>query len=39
MLKGEMKVTPKELWAVAPKLWVALEEILIRKQSVRDELN
>jgi len=39
MLEGEMKVTPKELWAVVPKLWVALKEILMSKQSVRDKLN
>ena len=39
MLEGEMKVTPKELWAVVPKLWVALKEILMSKQSVRDESN
>jgi len=39
MLEGEMKVTPKELWAVAPKLWVALKEILMSKRSVRDESN
>ena len=32
MLEGEMKVTPKELW-------VALKEILMSKQSVRDESN
>ena len=34
-----MKVTFKELWAVVPKLQVALKEILTSKQSVRDELN
>ena len=39
MLEGEMKVTFKELWAVVPKLQVALKEILTSKQSVRDELN
>ena len=39
MLEEEMKVTFKELWAVVPKLQVALKEILTSKQSVRDELN
>jgi len=39
MLEEEMKVTFKELWAVVPKLQVALKEILMSKQSVRDELN
>jgi len=39
ILKEEVKVTPKELWTVAPKLQMALEEILMSKQSVRDELN
>jgi len=28
MLEGEMKVTLKELWAIAPKLWTALKDIL-----------
>ena len=28
MLEGEMKVTPKELWAIAPKLRTALKDIL-----------
>jgi len=37
MLEGEMKVTPKELWAVAPKLRVALKEILTSKRSNKDE--
>ena len=23
-----MKVTPKELWVIAPKLWTALKDIL-----------
>jgi len=32
MLEEEMKVTPKELWAVVPKLCVVLKEILINKQ-------
>ena len=39
MLEGEMKVTSKELQAVAPKLQAALKEILTSKQSVRDESN
>jgi len=39
MLEEEMKATSKELWAVAPKLQVALKEILMSKQLVRDELN
>jgi len=37
MLEGEMKVTPKELWAVAPKLRAALKEILTSKHSNKDE--
>ena len=28
ILEGEMTVTPKELWAIAPKLQMALKEIL-----------
>ena len=39
MLEGEMKVTPKELWAVAPKLCTALKEILTSKRSAREEPN
>jgi len=39
MLEGEMKVTPKELWAVVPKMQMALKEILTSKHLVRDELN
>ena len=35
MLEGEMKVTPKELWAVALKLHVALKEILTSKRSTK----
>jgi len=31
MLEGEMKVTPKELWAIVPKLQAALKEILTSK--------
>jgi len=34
-----MKVTPKELWVIAPKLQVALKEVLTSKRSVRDESN
>jgi len=37
MLEGKMKVTPKELWAVAPKLQVALKEILTSKCLNKDE--
>jgi len=37
MLEGEMKVTPKELWAVALKLRAALKEILTSKRSNKDE--
>ena len=36
MLEGEMKVTPKELWAVVPKLRAALKEILTSKWSVKE---
>jgi len=36
MLEGEMKVTPKELWAVAPKLRAALKEILTSKRSNKE---
>jgi len=39
MLEGEMKVTPKELWAVVPKLQAALKEILTSKQSAKEEPN
>jgi len=39
MLEGEMKVTPKELWAITPKLCTALKEILTSKQSAREEPN
>jgi len=39
MLEGEMKVTPKELWAVIPKLHAALKEILMGKRSAREEPN
>jgi len=39
MLEGEMKVTPKELWAIAPKLRTALKEILTSKRSAREEPN
>jgi len=37
MLEGEIKVTPKELWAVAPKLRAALKEILTSKCLNKDE--
>jgi len=37
ILEGEMKVTPKELWAIVPKLRVALKEILISKHLNKDE--
>jgi len=37
MLEGEMKVTPKELWAVALKLRAVLKEILTSKRSNKDE--
>jgi len=39
MLEGEMKVTPKELWAITPKLCMALKEILTSKRSAREEPN
>jgi len=39
MLEREMKVTPKELWAVVPKLQAALKEILTSKQSAKEEPN
>jgi len=37
MLEGEMKVTPKELWAVVLKLQIALKKILTSKHSNKDE--
>jgi len=37
MLEREMKVTPKELWTVAPKLQAALKEILISKYLNKNE--
>jgi len=37
ILKGEMKVTPKELWAVVLKLWAALKKILTSKCLNKDE--
>ena len=37
MLEGEMKVTPKELWAVAPKLQTALKEILTSKRTAKED--
>ena len=33
MLKGEMTVTPKELWAIASKLQTAIKEILTSRQT------
>ena len=36
MLEGEMKVTPKELWAMALKLRAALKEILTSKRSAKE---
>ena len=33
MLEGEMKVTPKELWVIAPKLRTALKDILTSRRS------
>ena len=37
MLEGEMTVTPKELWAIAPKLWTALKEILTSRRTSTEE--
>ena len=37
MLEGEMKVTPKELQAMASKLWAALKEILTSKCPSKDK--
>ena len=37
MLEGEMKVTPKELQVMAPKLQAALKEILTSKRLNKDE--
>jgi len=37
ILEEEMKVTPKELWAVALKLQAVLKEILMSKCSNKDE--
>ena len=37
MLEREIKVTPKELWAMALKLQVALKEILTSKRLNKDE--
>jgi len=39
ILEGEMKVTPKKLWAIAPKLCIALKEILMSKHSIQNESN
>jgi len=33
ILEGEITVTPKELWAIAPKLWTALKEILTSRRA------
>jgi len=35
--EGEMKVTPKELWTMAPKLRAALKEILTSKRLNKDK--
>jgi len=37
MLEGEMKVTPKELWTIAPKLWTTLKDILTSQYSNIDD--
>jgi len=37
MLEGEMKVTPKELWAIVPKLWTALKDILTSRRLNTDD--
>jgi len=37
MLEEEMKVMPKELWAVAPKLRIALKEILTSKRTAKED--
>jgi len=37
MLEGEMTVTPKELWAIAPKLWTVLKEILTSRRASAEE--
>jgi len=39
ILEEEMKVTPKELWAVVPKLYMALKEILMSKHSAKENPN
>ena len=33
ILEDEMTVMPKELWAIAPKLWTALKEILTSRRA------
>ena len=38
MLEGKMKVTPKELWAIALKLWMALKKILTSKRTASKSL-
>ena len=37
ILEGEMKVTPKELWAIAPRLWTMLKDILTSQYSNIDD--
>ena len=37
ILEGEMTVTPKELWAIAPKLRTALKEILTSRRASVEE--
>jgi len=37
ILEDEMTVMPKELWAIAPKLWTALKEILTSRRASAEE--
>jgi len=37
ILEGKIKVTSKELWAIAPKLQMVLKEILTSKCSSKDK--
>jgi len=37
ILEGEMTVTPKELWAIAPKFQTALKEILTSRCASTEE--
>jgi len=37
ILEGEIKFMPKELWAVAPKLQMALKEILTNKRTAKED--